>query len=241
MKHLTFENLDCSDVIDTPWIFSGKNMGDAEKYYTFRNCRFANIRGDSVIKSWESTAGQAVFVINNKDNLHCSNYKMEFQNCTIDGKLIAATSDLNPQLTEGNEITFLIQNDSMPEEQSAGKHTVSHVYSKKVYIGDYLVPLKNQPVQKDDEFYLPEQEICDAWGISANSDTKGETIGGIKYISLAQASIYYANAMYDDSRFAILLAPVCQSGRNLLTEKHLLQSGIHIPLISSKHSPIRSS
>lgn len=219
MKHMTFENLDCSDVIDTPWIFSGKNMGDAEKYYTFRNCRFANIRGDSVIKSWETTAGQAVFVINNKDNLHCSNYKMEFQNCTIDGKLITSPSDLNPQLTEGNEITFLIENDSSPETQSVGKHTANHVYDKKLYIGDHLVPLDNQPVRKGGEYYLPEQEICDAWGIQINSDTKGEIISGIKYISLSQASIYYANVQYDSNRSAILLAPVCQSGRNLLTEK----------------------
>ncbi|MBP1564927.1 MAG: dockerin [Oscillospiraceae bacterium] len=219
MKHMTFENLDCSDVIDTPWIFSGKNMGDAEKYYTFRNCRFANIRGDSVIKSWESTAGQAVFVINKKDNLHCSNYKMEFQNCTIDGKMITSPSDLNPQLTEGNEISFLIENDSTPETQTVGKHTVNHVYNKKVYIGDCLVPLENQPLQKGSEFYLPEQEICDAWGFPVNSDTKGEIISGIKYISLSQASIHYANAQYDSNRSAILLAPVYQSGRNLLTEK----------------------
>lgn len=219
MKHLTFENLDCSDVIDTPWIFSGKNMGDAEKYYTFRNCRFANIRGDSVIKSWETTAGQAVFVINNKDNLHCSNYKMEFQNCTIDGKLITSPDDLKPQLAEGNEISFLIENDSTPETQSVGKHTVDHVYRKKVYIGDYLVPLEHQPEQKADEFYLPEQEICDAWGIQINSDTKGEIISGIKYISLSQASVFYANARYDGNWSAVLLAPVCQSSRNVLTEK----------------------
>ncbi len=219
MKHLTFDNLDCSDVIDTPWIFSGKNMGDAEKYYTFRNCRFANIRGDSVIKSWESTAGQAVFVINRKENLHCSNYKMEFQNCTVDGKLITSPSDLNPQLTEGNEVSFLIQNDGTPETQSGGKHTVSHVYNKKVYIGDYLVPLENQPVQKDGLFYLPEHEICAALGIPVNKDTRGEIISGIKYIPLSQASVFYANAIYDSHRSAVLLAPICQSSRNLLTEK----------------------
>ena len=219
MKHLTFDNLDCSDVIDTPWIFSGKNMGDAEKYYTFRNCRFANIRGDSVIKLWESNAGQAVFVINRKENLHCSNYKMEFQNCTVDGKLITSPSDLNPQLTEGNEVSFLIQNDGTPETQSCGKHTVSHVYNKKVYIGDYLVPLENQPVKKDGVFYLPEHEICAAWGIPVNRDTRGEIISGIKYIPLSQASVFYANAIYDSHSSAVLLAPICQSSRNLLTEK----------------------
>lgn len=219
MKHMTFENLDSSDVIDTPWIFSGKNMGDAEKYYTFRNCRFANIRGASVIKSWDSTAGQAVFVTNSEKDLHTSNYLLEFQNCTIDGNLIASPSDLNPQLTEGNEVAFQIQNDSMPEKIPVGKHTVNHVYEKKVYIGDRLVPLANQPVRKGGEYDLPEQEICDAWGIAVNKDTKGELINGIKYISLAQASLFYANASYDSSRLAILLAPICQSSRNLLTEK----------------------
>ena len=194
-------------------------MGDAEKYYTFRNCRFANIRGDSVIKSWNSTAGQAVFVTNSEKYLHTSNYKMEFQNCTIDGKLITSPSDLNPQLTEGNEITFLIQNDSTPEKNPVGKHTVSHVYDKKLYIGDRLVPLADRPVRKGSEYYLPEQEICDAWGIAVNKDTEGEFINGIKYVPLSQAGIYYANAIYDDSRSAVVLAPICQNGRNLLTEK----------------------
>ncbi|MBR4766958.1 MAG: dockerin type I repeat-containing protein, partial [Clostridia bacterium] len=219
MKHMTLENLDCSDVLDTPWIFDGRNMGDAEKYYTFRNCRFANIRGASVIKSWDSTARQAVFVTNSEAYLHCSNYKMEFQNCTIDGKLITSSSDLNPQLTEGNEITFLIQNDSTPEQIPVGKHTVNHVYDKKLYIGDRLVTLENQPVQKNGEYYLPEQEICDAWGIAVNKDTKGELINGIKYVPLSQASVYYANAIYDENRSAVRLGPICQSGRNLLTEK----------------------
>ena len=219
MKHMTLENLDCGDVLDTLWIFDGRNMGDAEKYYTFRNCRFANIRGASVIKSWDSTAGQAVFVTNSKEYLHCSNYIMEFQNCTIDGKLITSPSDLNPQLTEGNEITFQIQNDSTPEQIPAGKHTVSHVYDKKLYIDDRLVPLEHQPVRKDGEYWLPEQEICDAWGIAVNEDTKGELINGIKYVPLSQASVYYANAVYDENRSAVRLAPICQNGRNLLTEK----------------------
>ncbi len=192
MKHMTFENLDCSDVLDTPWIFDGKNMGDAEKYYTFRNCRFANIRGASVIKSWDSTAGKAVFVTNSEKDLHTSNYIMEFQNCTIDGKPITSPSDLNPQLTEGNEVAFQIQNDSMPEIIPVGKHTVNHVYEKKVYIGDRLVPLANQPVRKGGEYALPEQEICDAWGFAVNKDTKGELINGIKYVPLSQVSELYA-------------------------------------------------
>ena len=194
-------------------------MGDAEKHYTFRNCRFANIRGASVIKSWDSTAGQAVFVTNSEAYLHCSNYKMEFQNCTIDGKLITSPSDLNPQLTEGSEITLLIKNDSTPEQIPVGKHTVSHVYDKKLYIGDRLVPLEHQPVRKDGEYWLPEQEICDAWGIAVNKDTKGEFINRVKYVPLPQTSVYYANAVYDENKSAVRLAPISQSGRNLLTEK----------------------
>jgi len=218
-KHITFNNLDCSDVVDTPWIFDGRNMGDAEKYYTFRNCHFANIRGDSVISSWKDTAGQAVYVTNNENYLHCSNYKMEFQNCTLDGKLISSPSDLHPQLTEGNEISFLIQNDGNPVIPADGKHTANYVYQKKLYIGDRLVPLANQPMLYGGEYHIPEQEVCDEWGITVNGNTKGEIIDGIKYVPLSQVSIYYANAVYDNSRSAILLSPATQSGRNLLNER----------------------
>ena len=37
------ENLDCVDVVNTPWIFNAHDMGDADKYFTFDNCHFAKI------------------------------------------------------------------------------------------------------------------------------------------------------------------------------------------------------
>jgi len=74
VKNVTFNNLDCVDVINTPWIFSGKNMGDAVKNFYFNNCRFNAIRGSSIVTEWNTKAGQAIHIINNDTLLHTSNY-----------------------------------------------------------------------------------------------------------------------------------------------------------------------
>ncbi len=218
VKHITFTNLDCTDVLDAPWIFNGKNMGDAEKYYTFKNCHFANIRGSSDVETWPKTMGQSIFVTNNEGDLHTSNYKMEFFNCTLDGKSIASKADFNAQLAEDNAIAFTIQNDATAGYQAIAPTSVNHVYEKKVIIGDYLLPLADQPVKADDKWLVPEAEICEALHIPENPETSGSLIGGVKYIPLSEVNLFYTPADYDSTKRAIILSPVAYSG-NLLPER----------------------
>lgn len=218
IKHVTFDNLDCVDILHTPWVFKAFDMGDADKYFTFKNCHFANIRGDSNIAAWNQTETQAIYVINNENYLHCSGYRMEFFDCTLDGKPVNDKSAFNPQLTEGNEITFTISN-SKPEGKKLNKgKTVNYVYDKKVYIGNYLQPFKNRPVMKDNTVYLPETELCNALNVGIRSETDGIISGSYKYVSLETIQKYYTKASYDSKQKAVRLSAVTDIKTNLLKD-----------------------
>lgn len=218
VKSVTFNNLDCVDVINTPWIFNGKNMGDAIKNFYFNNCRFNAIRGSSIVTEWNTKAGQAIHVINNDSLIHTSNYKMNFKNCYIDGKLITSASDFKPQYKDSNELAIFINNDgSKPEYPlSCVRNKVNYTYNKKVYINHNLQKLQNQPIGDGSEILLPETEICNSLDIKINANTKGTTQNDIKYISLDEINRYYTKAVYDSEKSAVILSPVVDSSKNIL-------------------------
>ncbi len=211
IKHITFDNLDCVDIVHTPWIFNAHDMGDAEKYFTFKNCHFANIRGDSNIEAWDNTLNQAIYVVNKDGYMHCSGYQIEFLNCTLDGKKITDANVFHAQLKDGDEITFTIQNDQTDSKERITKKTVNHVYNKKLYIGNYLQPLKYQPMEKDGVFYLPEAEICNALQVKVDGQTNGIVKNAVKYISLDEMQKYGSAANYDTQAKAIR----CMSNPNI--------------------------
>lgn len=218
IKHITFTNLDCVDMVHTPWIFSAYDLGDAEKYFTFQNCHFANIRGDSNIESWDKTAGQAVYVENNEKYMHCSGYKIEFFNCTLDQKPLTDAAMLHPQLTDGDEITFIMKNDLTGDTNRTTSKVVHHVYDKKVMIGNDLQSLKYQPIKNNGTVYLPERELCNALGVNVNQNTTGITNGSVKYISLATVQQYYTKAAYKEDTKAIKLTAVPDVRFNLVKD-----------------------
>lgn len=219
IKHITFENLDCVDMVHTPWIFNAHDMGDAQKYFTFKNCHFANIRGDSDIKSWNTTLGQAIYVDNSgKYEFHSSGYKIELFNCTLDGKMITKAADLKPQLPDGDEITFIIKNDKTSVPARTTKKTVNHVYSKKVYIGNYLLPLVNQPIIQNGTMYVPEHEICNALGVKVKPDTTGIGSGSVKYISPETIQENYTQAKYDANKKAVYITAVSDVKLNAIKD-----------------------
>lgn len=219
-KGVTFNNLDCVDVVNTPWIFSGLNMGDANKNFYFNNCRFNAIRGASIVTSWNTTAGQAIHVINNDTLIHTSNYKLNFHNSYIDGKLITSASDFKPQYKDDNELAISINNDSMKSEHPLAcvRNKVNYTYNKKVYINQNLQKLQHQPIGDVSEILLPETEICNLLDIKTNSNTKGITQNDIKYISLDEIYLYYTKAVYDSEKSAVVLSPVVNSSKNLLKD-----------------------
>lgn len=220
VKNVTFNNLDCVDVINTPWIFSGKNMGDAVKNFYFNNCRFNAIRGSSIVTEWNTKAGQAIHIINNDTLLHTSNYKLNFKNCYIDGKLITSESDFKPQYKDSNELTISINNDGTKPEYPlyCVRNKVNYTYNKKVYINHNLQKLQHQPIGDGSEILLPETEICNLLDIKINANTKGTTQNGIKYISLDEINRYYTKAVYDSEKSAVILSPVVDSSKNLLKD-----------------------
>ena len=215
IKHITFENLDCVDVVNTPWIFNAHDMGTADKYFTFSNCHFANIRGDSNIEQWPGRENQAVYVVHNQNHMACSGYRLEFFNCTLDGRLITSADDLHPQMDSG-DIEFTIQNSGDVKERTARINTVNYVYYKKVMIGDWLLPLENQPVDIGGTFYLPEQEICKALGVGVNPATNGIISEGCKLVTLSEIQQYYAEAVYDTDKKCIRLSTVPEICNNML-------------------------
>lgn len=219
-KGVTFNNLDCVDVVNTPWIFSGLNMGDANKNFYFNNCRFNAIRGASIVTSWNTTAGQAIHVINNDTLIHTSNYKLNFHNSYIDGKLITSASDFKPQYKDDNELAISINNDSTKSEHPLAcvRNKVNYTYNKKVYINQNLQKLQHQPIGDVSEILLPETEICNLLDIKTNSNTKGITQNDIKYISLDEIYLYYTKAVYDSEKSAVVLSPVLNSSKNLLKD-----------------------
>jgi|GEM_PF-1096375 len=219
-KGVTFNNLDCVDVVNTPWIFSGLNMGDANKKFYFNNCRFNAIRGASIVTSWNTTAGQAIHVINNDTLIHTSNYKLNFHNSYIDGKLITSASDFKPQYKDDNELAISINNDSTKSEHPLAcvRNKVNYTYNKKVYINQNLQKLQHQPIGDVSEILLPETEICNLLDIKTNSNTKGITQNDIKYISLDEIYLYYTKAVYDSEKSAVVLSPVLNSSKNLLKD-----------------------
>lgn len=217
IKHITFENLDCTDVVNTPWIFSAYDMGDATKYFTFRNCCFANIRGDSNIASWNQKAGQAVYVTNNTSYMHCSGYKIELFDCTLDGKTITDASMLNPQMAKG-DIDFVISNKSVKDKKRQTKVTVNHVYPKKVYVGNYLLPLCSRPLEIDGGLFIPEREMCKCLGVKVVAKTEGTTVDGIKYISIDTINKYYTKAVYDTGKKAVIINAISDLKKNLVED-----------------------
>lgn len=219
VKHVTFDNVDCLDIVNAPWVFKAFDMGTAEKNFTFKNCHFANIRGDSNIENWNKTNGQAVIVINDPSKyMLTNNYNVDFINCTLDGKAIKDKSIFNPQLTNGNEIKFNIKYDQSGVKQKVAPKTVNYVYNKKVYIGNYLVPLVNKPAMVDGEVYVPETEICRALGVGVNTRTKGTIVGSYKYIPVSSINQYYTKASYDNNKKAVRLTNVDNKRTNLLKE-----------------------
>jgi len=73
-------------------------------------------QGSSIVTEWNTKAGQAIHIINNDTLLHTSNYKLNFKNCYIDGKLITSESDFKPQYKDSNELTISINNDGTKPE-----------------------------------------------------------------------------------------------------------------------------
>jgi len=217
IKHITFENLDCVDVVNTPWIFNAYDMGTADKNFTFSNCHFANIRGDSNIEQWPGKENQAVYVVHKQNYMACSGYRLEFFDCTLDGRPITSSDDLHPQMEPG-DIDFTIQNSGTIAERVGRLKTVNYVYDKKVMIGDYLLPLENQPIDICGTFYLPEQEICKALGVGVNSATNGILSDDVKMITLSGIQQYYTEAAYDTDKKCIRLSPVPELCINMLED-----------------------
>jgi len=135
--------------------FSVARIWRCSQEFYFNNCRFNAIRGSSIVTEWNTKAGQAIHIINNDTLLHTSNYKLNFKNCYIDGKLITSESDFKPQYKDSNELTISINNDGTKPEYPlyCVRNKVNYTYNKKVYINHNLQKLQHQPLATEVKYY----------------------------------------------------------------------------------------
>ncbi len=199
---LTLNNVSAVDCDHFPFIFYGYNMGTLPKSITFNNLSVPVATGSNNLGQGN---GNTIRIENVAGKIDTNNYALTFNGLSIGGKAVTDASQLKTYMTDGNTVNVTGNGSSFGPALPA-TNKVSVKPEGKIFIGERQLFAKDRAVNKDNTWYVPAADVCEAVGKAVPSATTN--INGVKYISLANlvSSGVAKSASYDKASGRINIA-----------------------------------
>lgn len=199
---MTLNNVNAVDCDHFPFIFHGFKIGQLPKKIIFNNLSVPVATGSNALGQGD---GSTILIQNLPGKLETNNYTLTFNGLSIGGKSVTDAAELPTNMTDGNYINVTGNGSEFgPVVPATNKGSVRP--EGKLFLGGRQLFTKARPINKDNTWYVPAEDVCQALEKTVPDNTVD--INGVKYISLANlvSGGVAKSASYDEAAGRINIA-----------------------------------